>query len=77
MFFLTLFYAVGVAMGWYLKSKRCPKFKTDDYVQTKDDDGGVVNVIRWSTFHKQWQYQLACTKRSCSWWYWERDLKHV
>jgi len=57
MYTLALFYAVGFAMGWYLKS--CPKFKTGDRVRLKKmpiDGCGRVEHIRWHHFTWKWTY---------------------
>jgi len=62
---------LGFGLGWYCKTG--PKFKTEDAVRFKDDVIGVVNVIRWSTFYKCWQYQAI----PGGGWYWEKDLKKV
>jgi len=77
MLLIAISYSVGVAIGYYLCSKRLPKFKTGDFVQSRCEPwkSGNINHIKWSIFHKQWTYY--CLGYTWDGYYLAQDLRKI
>lgn len=60
----ALFYLTGLAMGWYLRSKRGPQFKDGDKVRVGDKKG-YITCVRWSPFGGYWEYTVQFPNQTC------------